>query len=108
MHIYELLKFVLRSIHGLYSENFLNDKFCFKIFTKNDSLNLPHETICKKKIERLSVKYRSTNLFNCLAKQNLLDIVENLNSEELSNFYHKLTDFCILNNDELVKHIFSL
>ena len=110
LHIYELLKFVLRSIHGLHSENFLNNMFCFnkKKPTRSDSLNLLHEPLCKKKIERLSIKYRATKLFNCLAKQKLLDNVEKLNSKELSNFYHKLKDFYILNNGELVKHIFSL
>ena len=82
--------------------------FCFnkKKFTRNYTLNL-YEPICKK-MERLSVKYRATKLFNCLTKQNLLDNVENLNPKELSNFYHKLKDFYILNNDELVTHIFSL
>ena len=100
----------LFSVHGLHSENFLNNMFCFnkKKFTRNDSLNLLHEPICKEKIEKLSVKNRATKLFNCLDKQNLLDNVENLNSKQLSNFYHKLKDFYILNNDELVKHIFSL
>ena len=61
-----------------------------------------------RKLERLSDKYRATKHFNCLAKQKLLDNVEKLNSKELSNFYHKLKDFYILNNGELVKHIFSL
>ena len=84
--------------------------FCFnkKKFNRNDSLNVLHEPICKVKIERLSVKYPATKLFNCLAKQNLLDNVENQNSNELSNFYHKLKDFYILNNDELVIYFFLI
>ena len=100
------LFFVLSCLH---SANFLNNMFCFnKKIPRNDSLNLFYEPKCKRKTESISVKYRAKKLFNCLAKQNLLDNVENLNSKQLSNFYHKLKDFYILNNDELVKRYFFL
>ena len=108
LHIYEMLKFVLRSIYQLHSEKYLNDLFSFenKRSTRNDSYNLLHEPLCRKKAGRLSVRFRAAKLYNLLAKQNLFTTFDNCTVNDISNLYHKLKDSCILNNRELVKHIF--
>ena len=67
LHIYEMLKFVLRSIYQLHSEKYLNDLFNFenKRSTRNDSYNLLHEPLCRKNSRRLSVRFRAAKLIIC-------------------------------------------
>ncbi len=75
--MYELLKFVLESVHQLHAENYLNDLFVFENVrsnrhTRQDQYGLLHEPLCNKKIERHSVKYRGCRLYNALRKQGIL------------------------------------
>ena len=55
LHMYELLKFVLRSIAGLHSETFLNEHFVFdkpSYMTRRSNLNLMKILSFKSKIQK--------------------------------------------------------
>ena len=108
LHIFELLKFVLRSLNKLHSENFLNNFFSFEKQknTRSHSLRLLNEPLSKTKFERRSVRYRAVKLYNNLARQRLFDTMTGM-QQEINLFYHKLKGY-IPNNQELVIHIFRL
>ena len=69
LHIYELIKFVLKSINGLHQQYFCNNLFQFKSNdrkTRSGMVNLPKEPFCKKKLERNSICFRGAKLYNKL------------------------------------------
>ena len=70
-------------------------------------MELLTEPLCKRKIQMCSVYFRGAKLYNALQKQGLLpspSIQKTL--KETINDYHKLKEQYILNNGELVRHIF--
>ena len=69
LHVYELLKFVLRSINKLHSESFLNNSFEFENplrETRRGKLNMLKETFRKRLFEKHSLAYRGSRLYNIL------------------------------------------
>ena len=57
-HVYELLKFVLKSVNQLHGENFLTEMFIFQNsekLTRRSSAKLLLDPLCKRKIERFSI-----------------------------------------------------
>ena len=61
-HLYELLKFVLKSVIGVHNDSFLNDLFVFqnaKRATRTSDSSLLFEPFCKRKIERFSIRCRA-------------------------------------------------
>ena len=110
LHIYKLLKFFLRSLNNLHSENFLNNFFSFEKSrnTRSHSLRLLNEPLCKTKFERCSVRYRAVKLYNILARHGVFETMTGNTAREINLFYHKLKEGYILNNQELVKHSFRL
>ena len=68
LHLYELLKFALKTIHSLHSQDFLNKILYFEKSreTRQSSLQLLHEHFCRRRIEPYSIKYRAAKLYNTL------------------------------------------
>ena len=67
LHIYEMLKFALRSVYQLHSEKYLNDLFSFenKRSTRKDSYILLHEPLCRKMLEDCQCDFAQQNLIIC-------------------------------------------
>ena len=110
LHIYELLKFVLRSIFKVHSIDSLNNYFVFSSqkVTRSSKLQLLQEPLCKLQIERYSIKYRATKLYNLLRiNQVLPDDMMDWNFSKVTKFYHNIKTSYIVQNPELVRHIFS-
>ena len=113
LHIYELLKFVLKSICNFHSENYCNEMFQFskkkRRNTRQSELRLLNIPCCKRKLEKFSIKYRAAKLYNKLRELNLLPgNVEKSTRDELKNIYHKLKDSYLINNQELVNYMFEM
>ena len=73
--MYELLKFVLRSIAELHSENFWNELFVFDIpsyMTKRSTLDLMKVPSLKSKIRRASFNCRGAQHFNLFRQNSLI------------------------------------
>ena len=112
LHIYELLKFVIKSVNKMHTDTYLNEFFSFEPRSNNSFrrslkwfLKVPK---CKRKFERNSWRYRGAKLLNLFIENNVLPS----NYNELSSFsfvslVHKIRDSYILSNYELTKTIFS-
>ena len=84
LQIYDLLKFVLKSINSFHSDEFLNSMITFHNkfpTTRSSGLNLLKVASFKTKIQRSSIQYRSTNLYN---KSRKVDIMPDLIMPALS------------------------
>ena len=74
MHIDDLLKFALRTINNLHSENYLNDLLCFEKpsrVTRSVNMHLLKEPFYKTKIKRHSLSYRTIRL-HILKRQGII------------------------------------
>ena len=110
LHLYELLKFVLKSIIGAHVQDYLNNMFTFKHTrqTRLSKFQCLDEPLLKRKIERYSIKYRATKLCNILKTNSILpDDVQNLKLSQVSKIFHDVKFLYILQNYTLVKHIFE-
>ena len=112
IHVHELLKFVLRAVITSLSQSFLNSLFSFEKKTRATRLSKTKrlaEPICKKKIDRFSVRYLATKLFNLLSAQKLIpENIERYSKTELVTFYHTFKTVFLMQNEELVDYIFKL
>ena len=75
LHVYELLKFVLRSMARLPSETFLNKLFVFdkqSYMTRRSIFKLMKIPNFESKNQIASISYRETNLFNILRQNSLI------------------------------------
>ena len=110
-HLFELLNFVLKSVMGVHNDSFLNDLLVFqnaKRATRNSDSSHLFEPFCKRKIERFSIRYRACKLFNKLRVLNLIPAyVKSCSFSEISAIYHSLKIY-LVQNHELLKHIFGL
>ena len=73
LHIYVILKFVLRAINGYHSQLFCNDLFSFNNSarpTTTSKMALLKEPLCRTKIKRYSIRTRGALLFNELTSPN--------------------------------------
>ena len=109
LHIYELLKFVLRSIFKIHPIDSLNKFFVFSSqkVRRSSKIQLLQEPLCKLQIERYSIKYHATKLYNLRINQILPDDMMEWTFSKVSKFYHSIKTSYILQNPELVRHIFS-
>ena len=67
LHIYELLRFVLKSLNHMHSEDYLNTIFQFESCThstRRADLMLLIVPLCKTKMNRNSICHRASKLFN--------------------------------------------
>ena len=110
LHIYELLKFVLRSLIGAHTQDFLNNMFVFANsretrYSNNHSLIEP---LVKRQIEQHSIKIRATKLFHLLNRSGVIpENISEMHINFITNFYHHLKFLYVHQNYELVKHIFG-
>ena len=74
LHIYELLKLVLKSLSGKHRESYLNSLFSFSPSrpTRSASKTLLMEPSCKRMIEKRSIRFRASKLFKALSKADVL------------------------------------
>ena len=110
-HVYELLKFVLKSLKKTHIESYLNELFEYEHSTRNtrrstkNYLKIPS---FKTQFERSSISYRCAKLFNTLRKNEVLaPHIETEIWQKISLFYHKFKESYLLNNKELVSYIFK-
>ena len=110
LHIYELLKFVLKSINNFHSDEFLNSMFTFHNFssTRSSCLNLLNVPSFKTKIQRSSIQYRSTILYNKLRKVDIKPDLIGCSYKEVNDFYHTFKTTFLVSNFELVRYVFSV
>ena len=94
LHVYELLKFVLRSVAGLLQQIFPSNLFKMKEIkrcTRSSSNQVLSEPIARTKIERFSIKYRASKLFNLLQTNNVLpENISKCNAKEIKKNYHEI------------------
>ena len=112
LHIYELLKFILKSLNHMHSEDYLNTGFIFQFescthSTRRADFMLLKVPLCKTKIKRNSICHRASKLFNMLKIQFLIpDYVGNATIKQVSDIYHNLKDSYIQGNYNLVRNVF--
>ena len=107
LHIYDLLKFVLRSINGLNSPVF-HDYFKIKQPTRNTraaSKVMLHTGVIKNKADKKSLKYRGAKLFNALSNSNLLPS-NTLDEKSIQKFVHEFKDSYLLFDNQLRLSLF--
>ena len=100
LHMYELLKLLLRSINNLHKQEFLNNMFCFSKnsrMTRSTELALLDEPLCNTKIERFSIKCRASKLFNLLKCKGILppEIIK-MNISKIPKVYHEIKNVFLL------------
>ena len=111
LHLYELLKFVLKSLNGHHCIKFCNSMFRKQnegVNTRNSTLNLLNIPIRECKVERNSVQIRGSVLYNKLRLIGVLpDNVENVTSKNLSDICHKVKYSYICNNSERAEYVYG-
>ena len=112
LYVYELLKFVFRSVLSLHSESYLNNIFTFKnqdaYLTRRSSTGVMAMPAAKNKSQRVSLKYRGAKLFNILRQNNVVPQLCMMNKDIFNNLVHRIKDNYILGKTELTKIIFQL
>ena len=110
LHIYELLKFVVKSINNFHSDEFLNSIVTFHNLssTRSSCLNLLIVPSFKTKIQRPSIQYRSTILYNKLGKFDIMPDLIGCSYKEVNDFYYTFKTTFLINNFELVRYVFSV
>ena len=97
LHVYELLKLVLRSKAGLHPETFLNELFVFdkpSFMIRRSTFNLMKIPNFKRKFQRNSISYRGAKLFDILRQNSLFpkffdDQVSNSDTQRIA---HEISD----------------
>ena len=111
LHVYELIKFSLKAISGLHCENFCNDllvPYTIERETRGSAIKLLKQPLCKRKIERCSIKFRATKLYNKLKSLEIFPAdFEVKTSAEIANFCHMLNCSFLICNHELARFVFD-
>ena len=111
LHLYELFKFVLKSINGHHCIKFRNDMFQKQnegVNTRNSTMNLLNIPFKKSKVERNSVQFTGSVLYNNLRLIGVLpDNVDNVTRNNFSDICHNLKFSYICNNSELVEYVYG-
>ena len=112
LHVYELLKFMIKSVNKLHTDTYLNDLFSCESqsthLTRGSMKWLLKIPRCKWKHEQNSVRFWSAKLFNFLMENNVLPPnIDQLSGSSYANLMHKIKDNFILSNIQLTKTVFS-
>ena len=110
LHIYELLKFVLKSVKRMHSQGYLNEMFRFEgdRETRLSEVGLLYMPSCKRKQQRSSINYRAAKLFNIL--KSCAAIPPDLTClpfSKISSIYHGSKTAILKQNQELVDAIYK-
>ena len=96
LHVYELLKFGLRSIAGLHSETFLNELFVFdkpSYMTRRSNFNLMKIPNFQSKIQRASISYRGAKLSIILRQNSLIPkFFDQVSNSDIQRIAHEIRD----------------
>ena len=94
--MYELLKFVLRSMARLHSKTFLNEPFVFdkpSYMNRRSTFNLTKIPNLLNKIQRTSISYRGAKLFNILKKIPYFEKnFDQVSNSDLQRIAHEIRD----------------
>ena len=111
LHIYELLKFVLKSVKRMHSHGYLNEMYRFKEGgreTRLSEVGLLYMPSCKRKQQRSSINYRAAKLFNILKSCVAIPPdITCLPFSKISSIYHSLKTTIPKQNQELVDAIYK-
>ena len=111
LYVYELVKFFSRSILKMHAESFLNNLFSFEktsiYSTRRSTKNYLSVPMTKNKLQRCSIKYRGSKLYNLLHENCIID-GEDLTYQNFSSTVHRIKDNYILGNQELSREVFGL
>ena len=108
--MYELTKFVLRSLSNLHSESFLNSLFIERnhlVATRSATRSLLQVPRVRTRLQKSSLKYRGAVLFNLFSDNSLIpDNYRTFTTGQLKSFIHCFADNYILQNIDLIDSIF--
>ena len=112
LHIYKLLKFVIKSVNKMHNDTYLNDLFSCESrsthLTRRSMKWLLKIPRYKRKHEQNSVRFRGAKLFNLLRESNILPPnFDQLSGFSFVNLVHKIRNNFILSNIQLTKTVFS-
>ena len=110
LHVYELLKVVLRSVTDQHSKDSLNTMFAFESATntRQSSMQLIKQPFPRKRIERYSVRNRSIKLYNILRRANVNpENIQTRSVSQIRKFYPEVKVNFILDNQTLIKQVFE-
>ena len=111
LHVYELIKFSVKTISGLHCENFCNDllvPYIKERENRGSAIKLLKQPLCKRKIERCSIKFRATKLYNKLKSLEIFPAdFEAKTSAKIANFCHMLKCSFLVYNHELARFVFN-
>ena len=66
------------------------------------------EPICKKKLERTSIRFRGAKLYNKIKTMQIIPAnLENGSQAEMTSFCHKLKNSYLVSNYELIGFVFN-
>ena len=95
----------------MHAESFLNNLFsCEKTSiysTRRSTKNYLSVPMTKNKLQRCSIKYRASKLYNLLLENSVID-GEDLTNQNFSSTVHRIKDNYILGNQELSREVFGL
>ena len=111
LYVYELLKFVLRSLNKLHTDDFLNSLYEFDVTTHSTGrsqrsfLKIPK---CRKILEKNWLKYPRTKLLNIFIDNGIFcSNLCNMSQSVFTKTVHDLRDSFILSNYDLITKIFE-
>ncbi len=111
LYVYELLKFVIRSLNKMNADEYLNNLYgaeCPTRSTRRSEKRLLKIPKSKTQIERSSLKFRGSKLFNILLENVILsNNFDQIDETNFATIVHTLRDSYILSNYQLIKSIFS-
>ncbi len=111
LYVYELLKFVLRSLNRLHRDEYLNNMYEFETprrSTRRAQQNFLKVQKSKRCIEKYSLKSRGSKLMNILIENGIVDpIQKNMSNSFFVSIVHKIRDNFILAKSHLINQIFD-
>ena len=111
LHLYELMKIVLRSVKVLHSINCLNTLFTYQTSVRSTPmahLNLLYNPCFKTKIETFQITHRCIRSFNILTAIEMIPThIKTFSWSKIQLFYNSFKESFLLNNSELVRHIYD-
>ena len=112
LHIYELLKFVFRSVYNLHGDKDLNSWFSLvdahTYATRRSAKSFPKVPKANSKVSRFSLLHRCSELYNILVDNEVLMSCYDNPALIFTDLMHSIRDSYILSNESLVKKIFEL
>ena len=104
LDIYELLKFLRRSLYGHHFEKYLNYLFCFDYHsrtTRRSNKKFLKTMSIKSKTQKYSLLYRGSKLFDILHENNLIPIeCQSINVSPVSSYVQRMKHLYVMGNYE--------